>query len=213
VKKILGLTIAIVLIIGAVAGATWAYFSDTEASSGNVFTAGTLTLKLTDSDETDQDGVTASWSNTNMAPDDTCVGWVDLKNVGTIGADHVEISFANTVDNVTYPTPGDDTDISDSLIVTVMSYGATDFLAQTGGDFDNADIEAADNAGNGDGTITLDELDGVTIANLTEVPLANGASVVRFDMTVQLDSNTGDGNQGDSVTTVITFTLNQDVSQ
>jgi len=209
VKKILGLTIAIVLIIGTVAGVTWAYFSDTEASSGNVFAAGTLTLKLTDSDETDQDGVTASWSNTNMAPGDTCVGWVDLKNVGTIEADHVEISFANTVTNVV--TAGDDTDISDSLNVTVMSYGTTDLLAQTGGDFDNADIQAAD--GNNSDTITLDELHGITIDDLTEVPGANGAPVVTFDMTVQLDSNTGDGNQGDSVTTVITFTLNQVASQ
>jgi len=210
VKKILGLTIAILLIIGVVAGATWAYFSDTEASSDNVFAAGTLTLKLSDINETDQDGVTASWSNTNMAPGDTCVGWVDLRNVGTLGADHVEISFANTVTNVV--TTGDDIDVSDSLNVTVMTYGTTDFLLQTNANiFDNAAIEAADLDNNN--IITLYELNGVTIDNLTEVPTANGASVVRFDMTVQLDSATGDGNQGDSVVTVISFTLNQHASQ
>jgi len=212
VKKIVGLTIAILLIIGTVAGVTWAYFSDTEASLDNVFAAGTLNLKLTDNNETDQDGVTASWSNTNMAPGDSCVGWVDLKNVGSLAANHVEISFANTVTNVV--TASDDTDISDSMNVTVMSYGATDLLLQTvAGTFDNADIEAADVAGSNDDAITLDELNGVTIDNLAEVPLANGASVVRFDMTVQLDPATGDGNQGDSVTTVITFTLNQVASQ
>jgi len=209
VKKILGLTIAIVLIIGAVAGATWAYFSDTEASSDNVFAAGTLTLQLSDNDEPYQDGVTASWSNTNMAPGDDCSGWVDLKNVGSLAADHVEISFANTVTNNV--TAGDDTDISDSMKVTAMSYGTTDLLAQTTpGTFDNTYIEAASG---GDGALTLNELNGITIDDLTEVPGANGAPVVRFAMTVELDSATGDGNQGDSVTTVITFTLNQDVSQ
>jgi len=44
VKKILGLTIAIVLITGLVAVGTFAYFSDTEVSAGNSFTAGTIDL-------------------------------------------------------------------------------------------------------------------------------------------------------------------------
>ena len=45
-KKILGLTIAIVLIVGVVAGGTWAYFSDTETVTGNTFTAGTIDISL-----------------------------------------------------------------------------------------------------------------------------------------------------------------------
>ena len=45
-KKILGLSIAIVLIIGLVAGGTWAYFSDTEKTTGNIFTAGTIDISL-----------------------------------------------------------------------------------------------------------------------------------------------------------------------
>lgn len=43
-KKIFGLTVAALLIIGMVGGGTWAYFSDTEESTGNTFTAGTLNL-------------------------------------------------------------------------------------------------------------------------------------------------------------------------
>jgi len=45
VKKILGLTIAIVLITGLVAVGTFAYFSDTETVTGNSFTAGTIDLR------------------------------------------------------------------------------------------------------------------------------------------------------------------------
>lgn len=43
-KKILGLTIAALLVLGLVGGGTWAYFSDPETSTGNTFTAGTLNL-------------------------------------------------------------------------------------------------------------------------------------------------------------------------
>jgi spore coat-associated protein N len=210
-KKILILAIAIVLIVGAVASATWSYFSDTEDSLDSEFAAGTLNLKLSDNDETAyQDGVTASWYCTNMKPGDLCGGYVNLKNTGTIAADHVEISFANVVYNNAYPTPpalGDDSDISDSLNLTLMQYGTTNLLQQSASDiFDNDDIEAAD--ADNDNIITLYELNGITIDNLV-APLPGGIDVVQLNMTVQLDPATGNGNQGDSVVVDITFTLNQ----
>ena len=43
-KKIVGLTIVALLVIGLVGGGTWAYFTDTEESTGNSFTAGFLNL-------------------------------------------------------------------------------------------------------------------------------------------------------------------------
>jgi len=43
-KKILGLTVAALLVMGLVGGGTWAYFTDVETSEDNVFTAGTLNL-------------------------------------------------------------------------------------------------------------------------------------------------------------------------
>ncbi|MFA6338594.1 MAG: TasA family protein [Candidatus Paceibacterota bacterium] len=45
-KKILISALAIVAVGGAVAGVTMAYFNDTETSAGNIFTAGTLDLKV-----------------------------------------------------------------------------------------------------------------------------------------------------------------------
>ena len=45
-KKILGLTVAAMLILTFVGGGTWAYFSDTESSTNNVLAAGTLDLNL-----------------------------------------------------------------------------------------------------------------------------------------------------------------------
>ena len=46
-KKIVGLTIVALLVIGLVGGGTWAYFTDTEESTGNSFTAGSLNLVYT----------------------------------------------------------------------------------------------------------------------------------------------------------------------
>jgi spore coat-associated protein N len=43
-KKIIGLAIAALLVIGIVAVGTYAYFSDTATSTGNTWTAGTLVL-------------------------------------------------------------------------------------------------------------------------------------------------------------------------
>ena len=48
-KKILGLTIAALLVMALVGGGTWAYFSDVEQTTANIFTAGTLDLQLSDS--------------------------------------------------------------------------------------------------------------------------------------------------------------------
>ena len=44
IKRILGLTLAALLVIGLTATGTWAYMSDKEQSTANIFTAGTLNL-------------------------------------------------------------------------------------------------------------------------------------------------------------------------
>lgn len=208
-KKIIGLTIAAILVIGLVAGGTLAYFSDTETSTANVFTAGTLDLKTND-----VDSVTATWTDTNMAPGGTAVNAsIILKNSGTLAANHIEIKFSNAITNVVTPAEigTDDIDMSDSLNVTVMTYDGTDLLLQTvSGTFDNATIDAADLDNND--IITLQELDAVMLS-FTNVPTPSGAATKTFSMSVQLASSTDNGNQGDTVTTTVTFGLFQDASQ
>jgi predicted ribosomally synthesized peptide with SipW-like signal peptide len=90
-KKILGLTIAAMLIIGMVAGATWAVFSDTAKSDGNTFTAGTLTLGLVTTGDatkatasTSPAGITNSMQFTNVKPGSSgTITWT-LNNTGTV---------------------------------------------------------------------------------------------------------------------------------
>jgi predicted ribosomally synthesized peptide with SipW-like signal peptide len=215
-KKILGLSIAALLIIGIIAGDTWAFFNDTEVSSNNQFSAGTLDLKLSDNDQTDVDGVTASFGGNNLKPGDT-VGpsTVTLKNTGTLTANHVDIKFQNTVtDNTSYDAADlgpNITDMSTVLTVSALSYGGVDLLSKTVGIFDNAYIGAADTAGNGDGIITLNELNNVIIQGLV-APAANSGTSV-FSITVTIPTGVDNGIQGDVVNVTVTFGLYQDVSQ
>jgi spore coat-associated protein N len=78
VKKILGISIAIVLIIGAVAGGTWAYFSDTETSGTNTFSAGTIDIAIDG-----ENPWSGSFAIEDMKPCE--VGYItfDIENVGT----------------------------------------------------------------------------------------------------------------------------------
>ncbi|MBI2852502.1 MAG: hypothetical protein HYX84_05330 [Chloroflexi bacterium] len=215
-KRIFGLSIAAFLIISLVAGGTYAFFSDTETSSNNQFSAGTLDLKLSDANEADQDGVTASFGSSALKPGDTMgPSTITLKNTGTVTASHVDIKFQNTVtDNPSYNEAdlgANIADMSTLLTVSALSYGATDLLSKTAGVFDNAYIEAADNAGNNDGAITLNELNNVIIQSLT-APAANNGTVV-FSITLNIASTVGNGIQGDIVSVTVTFGLYQDSSQ
>ena len=75
-KKILGLTIAALLVMALVGGGTWAYFSDTETGTGSI-TAGTLDITA---------GGTTTFSLTNQAPGIAATTGIDLSltNNGSI---------------------------------------------------------------------------------------------------------------------------------
>jgi spore coat-associated protein N len=216
-KKTIYLSIIALVLLALVGWGTMAFFSDTEASTGDVFSAGTLNLKLSDNNQFDLDGVTGSFGGTALKPGDT-VGpsTITLKNVGSLAADHVDIKFQNTVtDNPVYDA-GDlganIADMSTALTVSALSYGGTNLLRQTTpGTFDNADVEAADNAGNNDGVITMNELNGVSLQGLT-APAANGGTAV-FSITAAIPSSVGNGIQGDSCDVTVNFGLYQDASQ
>jgi predicted ribosomally synthesized peptide with SipW-like signal peptide len=217
-KKILGLTIGILVVIAMVAVGTYAYFSDTETSSNNAFTVGTLDLKINN-----VDGITATWGDAvnPVYPGYTSAGTVTLKNNGSIAADHEEIGFSNSVTEVATPaeilgTDPEITDVSSVMVVTVLSYNGTNLLSKTLGAFDNLDVRAADTTGvgNSDGVITLNELAGVKLGKLTPFTGLAASGTAPFAMTIVIPgATTGNGIQGDSAITTVTFGLFQDVSQ
>lgn len=128
-RKVLASLLVIAVVAGLVGAGTFAYFSDTEESIDNTFTAGTLKLEMKDNDQGWWDGipVTASWqSPSNWAPGESFTAEVQLKNVGSIDATYLGIdwhhlqgykAFANVIEVTTMkeyvPTVGWIDDLAD----------------------------------------------------------------------------------------------------
>lgn len=105
-RKILFSLMTLVLVVGLVGGGAFAYFSDTETSTGNTFTAGTLDLQF----DVDPDGDIDNWQDwvpnyaliyteeiNNMKPGDWEFDILGIKNDGTVDG-VVSIEFTNVVD-------------------------------------------------------------------------------------------------------------------
>jgi spore coat-associated protein N len=216
-KKYLILALAVILALGMIGGA-FAYFQDTETSSGNTFTAGSLDLKISDDDEfPPQDGINTTWSMDNMVPGVSNVGQrsVILINSGVTAGDHVEISFSHIIiDTPDVPsdtnpdsTPGE---MAKWLEIESMSYFDTTFIgahptpghtiidANHNGFFDLEDVTLPENS------LALDNL---------KVPGTLGHAQKTFVMTLMFNAGATNDIQGDTLITTVTFILNQNASQ
>ena len=98
-KRILALSIAVVLVIGLVAGGTWAYFTDTEESTGNTFTAGTIDIAV--NDENPWEGV-GYFTIDDMKPCD--VEYIDF-TITNVGENEVDVWKHLDIDEE-YNNPG-----------------------------------------------------------------------------------------------------------
>lgn len=196
------ISLVIVLLVGTVASkATLAVWSDSGASSGNTFAAGTLDLKLSDSNETDQDSVTATWTGTGMTPGgSTITGTLNLKNAGSPAADHVHLSFASVITE----GPGAGAPSTDPM---------TKHLQVTSLSYDGGSILGLINDSNANGYIDLQDLTaaGIIGANTGagKLNLMDMGVNHPFVMSVKLNIDSPDQNQGDSVATTVTATLHQ----
>lgn len=193
-----------------VIGSTFAFFSDSETSSNNVFGAGTLDLVLCDSDENPDadcpvdegpaDSVTASFGGVGLAPGDTVdAGFVELRNTGSIAIAEVDLSGVAT-ETLDVGGPGS---IVDELNLTV----ATGSNSTCSADTSNITAAVEAQVGNGNGTLTLAELgSGATYDALPGIPIASSYFVC---MSVTLDAGAGNEVQGDAAEIDLTFTAQQ----
>ena len=215
--------IALVAMIAGVG--TLAYFSDTEISTGNTFTAGTMDLKIMDSDDGWGDGVTATWTLSDMKPGDSVSGWVMLDAVGTIPANHVEITCDYSVTEESPQTESDtdpNTDqhpdeMAKKLIIDQAWYQADGYNINlltgtntlTGEQHDYWKIEDVD----GDGKQTLYDLKYGNGGNGVDNLPPPDTFQYSFAMNIKFDENAGNDFQGDTFNLTVIFTLNQDSSQ
>jgi spore coat-associated protein N len=189
-KRILLSSISIFSSLALVTGGTFAFFSDSGTSTGNVFAAGTLILKLTDNNETAQDNVTASFGRSGLLPGDSVTGTLEFQNTGTVAGDHIEIDVGNTNSEPLVP-------LDRKLQITALTYDGGSILAQV------TDT-------NGNGYPDLGDLDTLGLDNLA---LTDRNTLHTLSMTVQFRDDAGDEYQGDTVSSSWTVTLNQHPTQ
>lgn len=188
-KKILGLTIAFMLLIGMGGIGTWAYFQDTETSTGNVFAAGTLDLKTND-----VDGVTQTLYASNLKPGDNVSGSITLKNSGSVAGSTLDLAFSYVEsDNIYNSVNKSDHETAAQMELTALNYGGSSLLTSVSDDNFNGyrDVEDLKNA------------------NLTGQSGINPSATQDFTITVQLRGDTAGDFQSDGINITITFTLNQ----
>ena len=218
------ISVMCIALVAMLAGAgTLAYFSDTEKSTGNTFADGTFDLKIRDSNEDWSDGVTATWTLSNMKPGDTKYAWVELKNAGNIKADHLEITCSYSVTEEVLQTESDtdpNTDahpdeMAKNMIIKSFTYENTvcDIDCLTGYDEVSGETRAEwriDDMDD-DGKITLYDLKQDPLDDLPASDDIEEEFQVR--MRLKFDENAGNDFQGDTFNLTMIFTLNQDSSQ
>jgi spore coat-associated protein N len=200
-KKIVGLIITALLIIGIVGGGTYAYFSDTESSTGNTLTAGTLDLNINGGNV-----AINTFDVGNVAPGDSGSANCTLANVGSI--------------------PGE-LDVTIAAINNTAGAGGTQYEGGSGELGANAemalyfDVDESGGATAGDSGLKSDgtlydpsvALDYDIINNYVETwDAADNITAGISDSFVidwQVPDLTGNDIQGDSVSFDITFTLEQ----
>ncbi|MCL6579863.1 MAG: M73 family metallopeptidase [Candidatus Bathyarchaeota archaeon] len=206
-RRTLTLCVTMILIASLFAGAgIYAYFSDTETSTGNVFIAGTIDLKTIDWDElTWRDGVTATWTATNMKPGDSFpfdVEFVGLSRAGSITPGSLEITCDYSVIEESPETEADtdpytnlDPDkMAKQMIITRFKYAGVSYLDSI------VDVD-------GDGKKTFYDLKYSPVTGLPIPTVDNGATF--FRLSVKFSEDADNDFQGDTFNLTMIFTLKQ----
>jgi predicted ribosomally synthesized peptide with SipW-like signal peptide len=192
-KKILGLTVAALMVMGLVGGGTWAYFSDTETIDDNPFAAGTLDLGLSETQSGTQTGsITGTFDGSAWAPGDSVNATIYVNNEGSIEMSSVNITFATT--GVVDGTPG---------TVDAGPGGSTDNLTEM---ITLTDLKFGTIGSPGD----IATWDGYDIGQLisTEIALGNIPADTEYELFMEFtfDTTATNGCQGDSTNITMTFT-------
>ena len=168
-KKVLSLSIAALIILATIAVSTWAYFADTETSNNNVFSAGTLDLKINGGNA----NVSTVGTLSNMKPGtSSSASFVTLSNAGSLTGD-LSVSF--------------------NVVTDIESTGNTEFEK----DSDHNVSGIVDTTGAADGTTLIDSTAawvtniyaGCTVAiNTTDIRtiISNTATTLTVDAGAQI---------------------------
>lgn len=215
-KKILGLTVAALLVMGLVGGGTWAYFSDTEQSTGNTLSAGTLDLNVNGGDS-----AVTTLSVSTAYPGDSGSGNTTLYNNGSLDAE-LDIDFGTPTNTESVGTTEYESDVIGGAGVGELGAQATFAIyidVDMSSTWNSGDIGLSANLSGTTGTFysfptaldyqALDDYSGESFDDVYSGNMTSGAQG-GFYILYQLPFGAVDNTiQGDSLSVDITFTLEQ----
>ena len=168
-KKILGLTIAALLVIVVIGGGTWAFFQDSEVAAGNTISAGTIDLVLGRSGST----------NFSIGPGEAYPGasgpgdyFYTLKNSGTVTGE-LSISLDNVVNTESIGFTQHENDATPVPNVTGIATGGstTTITGSFAGDYTGKTVAVE---GKGQGVVASNTVDTLTIEGSFTAAVTNG---------------------------------------
>jgi predicted ribosomally synthesized peptide with SipW-like signal peptide len=223
-SKILISLMTIALVGALIGGGVYAYFSDTETSTANTFTAGTLNLDLTDTSDDGTESETETWVFSAIAPGasgggarltinnaGSMNGYLDLSSVGVTNAENYDADTDEaeaTVDGDTSDETGGG-ELGANLLVQIWLDADNDGAVDVDGSsnlLEESIYPAADiGAANPGVTGVLDNI--ADTYNLDEQLDAGSSTYIALLYT--LPGATNNGVQGDSATLEFTVELDQ----
>ncbi len=212
-KKILGLTVAAMLVMGLVGGGTWAFFSDPETSTGNTLGAGTLDLQVDSGD-----AAVTTLSVATAYPGDSGSGNTTLYNNGSLAAE-LDIAFGSVSNTESVGSTEYESDVIGGGGVGELGAQATFAFfvdVDQGGTWTAGDIGLSANSsgavylqpGNNLDYQALDNYGSDSFDDVYTGTMAVAASD-DFIILYQIPTSADNTIQGDSLSMDITFTLEQ----
>ncbi len=222
-SKIIISLMTIALVAALVGGGVYAYFSDTETSTGNVFTAGTLNLDLTDASDDGTESETATWVFIDMVPGATggnarliientgsITGYLDLSSVGVDNDENYDADTdeAEATDDADTSDENGGGELGANLLVQIWFDANNDGVVDTtGGNLDEESIYPAAAIGEADPGVT-GVLDSIAATYDLDEELTTG-EIEFIALLYDLPSSTNNAIQGDSANLTFTVELDQ----
>lgn len=199
--------------------ATWAYLSDADTSGANAMTGGTLDVHLNGSND-----YSNAFGVTNAGPGDVVEQTYEIRNNGSLAADHLELSFAAAENDSGRAEPSDSslsTELNATQAAAHLRVVTMEYRNASGGVLYDVRNHVSDANGNGiedlaDVLSQQPSVDGLT------APQRNGGNATYFVVELEVANADATGYtytgsdeefMADGVDVAVTFRLNQDTTQ
>jgi spore coat-associated protein N len=197
IKKVVGLSLAGLLVLCLTAVSAWAYYTDTETSSNNQITAGTLDLKTNN-----VNGVTQTLYGVSLKPG-TTVGpqTISLYNAGSLTGSTLNISCSYTESDAA--SQNGTTNMTADQTAAVIQIST---LKYDGDDLTSSSFTPHISDVNANGYIDVYDLLHSPLTGLSGLnPYSTKDLVIGLTLRDGIDNNF----QGDGISITFTFVLNQ----